>query len=154
MIVDWATAALMNRGKGDWMSIRELSERPPKVVQAIKLLYLIIGIGMVRTVMTVLRHVDVRSPYFFIFMKSGIYIGSLALVYQLGKGKNWAKFSLVAIFAISIPLSILPAFESISHNPVHTLLGFVQIILYVVMLVFLFHESSSSWFRAGSDLKK
>ena len=131
------------------MSIKELSERPPKVVLAIKLLYLVVGIGMIRAVMTVLRHADVRSPYFFIITKLFIYTGSLFLIYQLGKGKNWAKVSLVVILAISIPLTILPAFESISHNPIHTLLGFMQIILYVVALVFLFHNNSSNWFAAG-----
>jgi len=131
------------------MSIKELSERPPKVVLAIKLLYLVVGIGMIRAVMTVLRHADVRSPYFFILTKFFIYTGSLFLIYQLGKGKNWAKVSLVVILAISIPLTILPAFESISHNPIHTLLGFMQIILYVVALVFLFHNNSSNWFAAG-----
>ena len=131
------------------MSIKELSERPPKVSLAIKLLYLVVGIGMIRAVMTVLRHADVRSPYFFILTKFFIYTGSLFLIYQLGKGKNWAKVSLVVILAISIPLTILPAFESISHNPIHTLLGFMQIILYVVALVFLFHNNSSNWFAAG-----
>jgi hypothetical protein len=131
------------------MSIKELSERPPKVVLAIKLLYLVVGIGMIRAVMTVLRHADVRSPYFFILTKLFIYTGSLFLIYQLGKCKNWAKVSLVVILAVSIPLTILPAFESISHNPIHTLLGFMQIILYVVALVFLFHNNSSNWFAAG-----
>jgi predicted MFS family arabinose efflux permease len=91
------------------MSIKELSERPPKVVLAIKLLYLVVGIGMIRAVMTVLRHADVRSPYFFILTKLFIYTGSLFLIYQLGKCKNWAKVSLVVILAVSIPLTILPA---------------------------------------------
>ena len=132
------------------MSIKELSERPPKVVLAIKLLYLVVGIGMIRAVMTVLRHADVRSPYFFIFTKLFIYTGSLFLIYQLGKGKNWAKVSLVVILAVSSPVTSLPACESISHNPIHTLLGFIQIILYVVALVFLFHNNSSNWFAARS----
>lgn len=132
------------------MSIKGLSERPPKVVLAIKLLYLVVGIGIVRTVMTVMRHADVRSPNLLIFTKLFIYVGSLFLIYQLGKGKNWARLSLAGLFAVSIPLTILPAFESISHNPIHTSLGFLQLALYIVGLVFLFHKNSSNWFDSGN----
>lgn len=136
------------------MSIKELSERPPKVDWAIKLLYLVVGIGIVRAVMTVVRHADVRSPYFFILTKLLIYTASLFLIYQVGKGRNWAKLSLVIILAISIPLTILPAFGALSHNPVHTLLGFLQVGLYLAVLAFLFHGSSASWFGAGKFSKK
>jgi len=135
------------------MSIEELSERPPKVVLAIKLLYLVIGIGIVRAVMTVMRHADVRSPNLLILTKLLIYAGSIFLIYQLGRGKNWARLSLAGIFAVNIPLTILPAFESISHNPVHTLLGFVQLALYIVGLAFIFHKNSSKWFDAGKVSK-
>jgi hypothetical protein len=70
----------------------------------------------------------------------------LFLIYQMGKGKDWARWSLVVILAISIPLTVLPAFDSISHNPIHTILGFLQLGLYIVALLFLFHGSSSEWF--------
>ena len=136
------------------MPTKELSERPAKVVLAVKVLYLVVGIGIIRTAMTVIRHADVRSPYFLIFTKLLVYAASLFLIYQIGKAKNWARWSLVVILGISIPLTILPAFESISHNPVHMLLAFLQVALYIVALVFLFHGSSSGWFGAGKVSKE
>jgi hypothetical protein len=41
------------------------------------------------------------------------------------------------------------------HNPIHSLLGFLSLGLYIVALVFLFQESSSAWFKAGkvSDMQ-
>ena len=128
------------------MPTQALSERPPKVSHAVKLFYVIVGIGVIRAVMTILRHADVRSPYSLIITKLIIYAGSLYLIHQLGKGRNWARWSMVVIFIISIPITILPAFASFSHNPFHTSLGFVQIALYIIGLAFLFHGSSSSWF--------
>jgi len=101
-----------------------------------------------------MRHADVRSPYFLIYTKLIIYAGSLYLIYQLSKGKNWARWLLVVIFIIAIPLTILPAFASYSHNPVDALLGFIQIALYIIGLVFLFHGSSSHWFGAEKISKK
>ncbi len=136
------------------MPTKELPERPAKVVLAVKMFYLVVGIGIIRTAMTVIRHADVRSPYFLIVTKLFVFAASLFLIYQIGKAKNWTRWSLVVILGISIPLTILPAFESISHNPVHMLLAFLQVALYIVALVFLFHGSSSGWFGAGKVSKE
>jgi len=136
------------------MPTKALSERPSKVALAVKLFYLVVGVGIVRAIMTIMRHADVRSPYFLIYTKLIIYAGSLYLIYQLSKGKNWARWLLVVIFIIAVPLVILPVFVSYSHNPVDTLLGFIQTALYIIGLVFLFHRSSSSWFGAEKISKK
>jgi drug/metabolite transporter (DMT)-like permease len=128
------------------MPTQALSERPPKVSLAVKFFYVIVGIGVIRAVMTIIRHADVRSPVSLIITKLVIYAGSLYLIHQLGKGRNWARWSMVLIFIISIPLTILPAFGSFSHNPLHTSLGFVQLALYIIGLAFLFQASSSIWF--------
>jgi len=130
------------------MATTELSERPAKVILAVRMLYLVVGIGIIRTAMTVMRHADVRSPHFLIITKLLIYAASLFLIYQIGKGRNWARWSIVAILFISIFLLFLPSFESFSHNPVHTLLVFLQYTLYIVALLFLFHRNSTGWFGA------
>jgi len=136
------------------MPTKALSERPPKVVLAVKFFYVVVGLGIIRAAMTVIRHADVRSPNFLILTKLIIYIGSFYLIYQISKGRNWARWSMVVIFIIAIPLTILPAFASFSHNPVHTLLGLIQIVLYIIGMAFLFHGSSSSWFGAEKISKK
>ena len=131
------------------MQTKELLERPTKIVHAQKMLYLVVGIGVIRTMITVIRHADVRSPYYLIVTKLSLYVVSLFLIYQIGKGRNWAKWSMVLLFAISIPMYILPNFDAMFHNPIHSLLGFLSLGLYIVALVFLFQESSSAWFKAG-----
>ena len=128
------------------MQTKELSERPAKVVLALRMFYLIVGLGIIRATMIVIRHADVRSPNFFIGTKFLIYAASLFFIYQMGRGKNWARWMLVVIFAISIPIAILPTFASTFHNPIHTILGFLQLALYLVALALLFHKSSSGWF--------
>jgi hypothetical protein len=136
------------------MPTKALSERPSKVALAAKLFYLVVGVGIIRAVMTIIRHADVRSPYFLIYTKLIIYACSLYLIYQLSKGRNWARWSLVAIFILATPLTILPTISSYSHNPVDSLLGLIQIALYIIGLVFLFHGSSSSWFGTEKISKK
>ena len=122
---------------------------PTKVVYAVRMFYLVVGIGVIRTTMTVVRHADVRTPYFLIFTKVLLYAGTILLIDQLSKGKNWARWLLTAVLAISIPLGILPTLESISFNPVHTLLGILQLGLYLIALFFIFHKNSSLWYHSG-----
>jgi hypothetical protein len=136
------------------MPTQALSERPPKVALAVKFFYVIVGLGVIRAAMTIIRHADVRSPYFLIFTKLIIYAFSFYVIYQLNKGRNWARWVMLVIFIIAIPLTILPAFSSFSHSPVDALLGFIQTVLYIVGLVFLFHRSSSSWFGAEKISKE
>ncbi len=136
------------------MSTKELSESPAKVTNAVKMLYLVVAIGVIRAAITVIRHWDVRSPNFLIFVKLLIYSASLYLIFEVGKGKNWARWSLVGILVVSIPLTILPNFDSITHYPIHAIFGFLQLGLYIVAMLFLFHESSTGWFGAGKISKQ
>lgn len=133
------------------MSTKIVADRPQKVVIAVRLFYVVVGIGVIRSAITIFRHADVRSPHFLILLMLLIYIGSLFVIYQLSKGKNWARFSMVAIFIISIPLVILPNFASFAHNPIHSILGFLNILLYILGLALIFHNSSSSWFHASGN---
>ena len=133
------------------MSAKVPEGKPEKVVNAVKMLYLMIAIGVVRTGMTVFRHVDVRSPHSLILTKVLIYTASLFLIYQISKGKNWARWLLLVIFAIAFPLSVLPAFDAIFHSPVHALLGLLQLGLYIIAMVYLFHRSSTEWIGAGKS---
>ena len=136
------------------MPTKALSEKPLKVTIAVKFFYLVVGFGIIRAVMTIIRHADVRSPDFLIYTKLIIYAGSLYLIYQLNKGRNWARWLLGVIFIIAIPLVILPAFASYSHNPVDALLALIQTAFYIIGLVFVFHRSSSNWFGAEKISKK
>ena len=135
------------------MATNELLERPSKVTLAVKMFYLVCGIGVVRTVITVLRHIDVRSPNSLIITKFLIYAVSIFLIYSTGKGKNWARWALVVIFVVCLPITILPNFEELSHNSVNAFLGFISLGLYLVGLVFLFLKESSAWFVGGLDSK-
>jgi len=135
------------------MSLKEYLEIQDKVVLSVKMLYLVVGIGVIRTAMTVFRHIDVRSPNFLIITKLIVYAASIYLIQQINKGKNWARWSLVVLLTLSIPLTILPAFGQFSHNPVYAVLFFMQLVLYIVALVFLFQKSSSEYFKSEKPPK-
>lgn len=128
------------------MPTNELLEKPRKIVLAVRLLYAVVGVGIIRTILTVIRHADVRSPYFLIIVKLLLYSLSIYLIHETSRGKNWARWSIVVILLLGFPLTILPAFDSITHSPVQSLLVFLQLAMYILALVFLFHKTSSGWF--------
>jgi hypothetical protein len=122
------------------------AEKPARVVQAQRIFYLIVSIGIVRAVMTIIRHADVRSPEFLIYTKLAIYVVSIFLIYQVGQRKNWARWSLSLILLCSVPLVILPAFDSFSHNWIDSGLTFLQLALYAVGLTLIFSKELGHWF--------
>ena len=122
--------------------------KPAKIRTAVVLMYLVVIIGVARTAMTVMRHIDVRTPDLYIISKGLIYVVSIFLIYKIGKGSNWSRWTLLVIFAIAIPLGVLPTFDSIEHNPVHALLGIVQLAAFVVAVFLLFQRQSSDWFKS------
>ncbi len=127
----------------------DVSARPQKVTLAVRLLYFIVAIGVLRTGMTVMRHIEVRSPDFLIASKALFYAVSIFVIYQMGKGKNWARWALVGLFVVHVPLTLLPAFESFVTNPLNIGLAFLQLAMYLASLALLFQKSSSEWFSSG-----
>ena len=109
----------------------ESSVPPEKVSQAIKLLYGVIGISVIRLIWTVFSHMDVRTPFMMILNSIMVYAVFGFLVYKMGQRKNWARIGITVIFAISIPLSILPMFQSISHSVVVNGLGLLSLVIYI-----------------------
>ena len=51
------------------MPTQALSDWPLKVALAVNFFYLVVVVGIIRAVMTIIRHADVRSPYFLIYTK-------------------------------------------------------------------------------------
>lgn len=131
------------------MSAQELTERPSEVGVAVKMFYFIVVVGVLRTALTVVRHLEVRSPDFLIITKFISYALSLYLIFLVGQGKNWARWLLVMIFIGCIPLTILPFFDLISEIHVDSLLGLGQLVLYAMGLILLFQRRSRRWFDGG-----
>jgi hypothetical protein len=125
-------------------------ERPAKVVLALRMLYLGIGIGVIRTAIVVLRHLEVRTPDFIIMAKLVIWAGVLYAILQTGKGRNWARWLLVGLVIVTIPLNLLPLIPAFTDYPIDGSLGVLQYALLFIALGLLFHANASAWFGKGT----
>ena len=123
-------------------------EKPAVVKFSVFLMYAVIAVGFLRTGMTIGRHLDVRTPYMYLGSKTLVYVISAFLVYKISKGHNWARWTLMVILAIAIPLGVLPTIDSIEHSPLHAQLGFAQLGAFIVAAILLLLPHSSKWFRS------
>ncbi len=121
--------------------------RPPRVGTAVKLLYITLGIGVLRSIMDASMYTEMASPAFVILI-SFFVLGVMGFfIFMIGKGRNWARITFLVFFIISIPFAAFPLMQSVGANPISGRIGIIIIIIQIVALVFLFQKLSSDWFR-------
>jgi hypothetical protein len=121
--------------------------RPDAVRTAVTLLYATLGLGVLRSALESARLAAESSVVAFL----AIALVSLGLTgfltYMTGRGRNWARITLLVLFLIGVPLSMGPLATSLATSPVSGVLGLAQVGLQVVALVLLFRPPASTWFR-------
>lgn len=128
--------------------------RPEKVGAAVTLLYITLGIGVLRSIMEASLHAKLVSPAFVLFVMFVIFGTMWLFIYLIGRGRNWARITFLVLFIIGIPLSVRPLLQTLAASPISGLLGIAQTTIQVVALVFLFQNPSSEWFRAMKEKKQ
>ncbi len=134
------------------MSDNVLMDKPSKVSIAVKLLYSTLAIRVVRITIDGINidssgvakefsMIYTLSIEFFAFGFLGFFI------YMIGKGKNWARVTLLVIFILGVTFSILPMIQSLTHSPLLGILDLAEAIIEIIALVFLFQRDSSAWFK-------
>ena len=119
--------------------------RPDKVGLAVLLLYVSLGIGLLRSFMEAPQQ---EAPIGLIIFISLFVLGITGFfIFMIGKGKNWARITLLVLFIVGIPFAVPQLFQSLAANPISGLLGIAQTAVQAVALAFLFLKPSSDWFR-------
>ena len=123
-------------------------ERPKAIPRAVTLLWVTLGIGVLRGVIRYIRHADVRSLGLGELMTLALWSLSVFLIVQVWKGRHWARIAWLVIFCLAIPLGILPLFESVTYFPVANGLGIAQSLVWLAGIVLMFQRDASTWFRS------
>ena len=126
---------------------QEKESRPDKVSTAVKLLYLSIAIGVVRSIFEIPTLTQTTSLSLVISVSVFTLAIMAFLIYMIGRGRNWARITFLVLFLIGLPFSVLPLLQSLLANPISGVLGLSQAVLQIIALVFLFQKPSSDWFK-------
>jgi membrane-bound ClpP family serine protease len=128
------------------------TERPKKVQNAATILYITLGIGIVRAVMDASANAELTGVGLLMCITLVVFAVVVFLIAMIVRGRNWARIAFLILFL----LGLIPAIGSLivvfMRNPISGILGFLQIVLQVVALIFLFQSDSSEWFRAKPQL--
>ena len=130
------------------------SELPKKVDIAVKLLYGVVALGIVRAVINAINHIDVRSIGLVHLGHALVFAVSGYLIYNISKQHNWARIAVLVILIVDIPLTVLPMFDSIKHSPLNNGLGLIQAVIFIAAMMLLYRPESSLWFNNGKSSEK
>jgi hypothetical protein len=122
-------------------------ERPKRVQKAMTVLYITLGIGIIRAVIEGSANVKMAGVGFFIFVTLAVFAVMVFLIAMIGRRKNWARITILILFIIGLLPSIQPLIRSFTLSPFSGLLGLAQVVLQIVALAFLFRRESSEWFK-------
>jgi hypothetical protein len=115
---------------------------PATVERAVMLLYVTLVMGALRNILENLRYTGGPDMFVLCIMITALAIMWL-VVHMIERGKNWARFIVAVLTGFGCPLTMSYAtFDSFPG-----ILGFGQLILQIIALVFLFQKTSSDWFR-------
>jgi len=123
--------------------------RPDKVRQGVMLLYVALGIATLHGIMEAPEqasehHASVGLALFVTFLSLGT--GGFC-IYMIGKGKNWARITLLVLVILGTPLVVTQALQSLAANRIPSLLDIATLVIEIIALIFLFQKPSSEWFR-------
>lgn len=125
------------------------SELPKKVDIAVKLLYGVVALGILRAAINAINHIDVRSLGLVHLGHALVFVVSSYFIYKISKQQNWARIAVLVILIVDIPLTVLPMFDSIKHSPLNNGLGLIQAVIFIAAMVLLYRPEASRWFNNG-----
>ena len=126
----------------------DADERPKAISRAVALLWVTLGIGVLRGVIRYIRHADVRSLGLGELSTLALWALSVFLIVQVWKGRHWVRIAWLVIFCLAVPLGILPLFPSVAYFPVANGLGIAQSLIWLAGIVLMFQRDASTWFES------
>ena len=112
--------------------------KPHKITVAVLMLWISLGLGVVRSAWEMPAQVEQNSLGFVIFVIAFTFLFTGFFIWRIDRGKNWARITYLVLFILGAPFSIYLLFKSIAFEPISDLISVVQFVLQIIALVFLF----------------
>jgi hypothetical protein len=120
---------------------------PISVANAVRLLYLTFGLGVVRSILEFPGFSESAPVGFIVAVWFGTAVIMLTLIRCIAMGRRWARAVVLVLFLVGFPFAIELLLASLSSNPLSGFLGIVQIAGQIAALIMLFHRSANIWFQ-------
>jgi hypothetical protein len=141
------------------MEANTMPKKPSKVTAAVIMLYISLAIGVMRLFVTWMLF-GAPSWIAYTMLTKLLIIIPIAtwLYYMVGRGRNWARMTVLILVLIETPLSILAVvkhgvFPMSSLSDFMTNLEIVQTLIKIMAMPLLFQRDSSVWFKAMKNFQ-
>ncbi|MCB2191545.1 MAG: hypothetical protein KQI62_08270 [Deltaproteobacteria bacterium] len=134
------------------------ASRPNKVTTAVLLLYVSLGMGLLRALLGLpgLSQAQGQS-----LGMAGISLAVVAVVFavmlffilMIGQGRNWARITFAVLYVLGMIMMIAGLF-SLPNLGAGAVMDLVQALLQLVALVLLFSPESNAWFQAAKAARR
>jgi len=132
-------------------------QKPKKVSYAINLLIASIIFGVVNTIITEMTNYSSDNN---LFMNILSIVLMMFFIYQMDRGKKWARTTILVVFilgsfffilgAIVFPQTLITIFKSSPF--IVSLYLIIQIILQTISLIMIYSKTANEWFNSDKDL--
>lgn len=137
------------------------AEPPEAVASAVTLIYVTLGIGVVRTIIDWPEVSQGNAPGVTLLVAIFVFGVLLWLASRIRRGRNWARIVFVVMVVLGTPFSIVPLLKAMGTSPFSAILGIIQVVLQLLAAASMYSPRARPWFTgadagiAGSpDLRK
>lgn len=125
-----------------------VSRRPAQVTQA---LYLLSGSLVLGMVLTLLDVGELSASTLWVLHAVALIVAmSVLLIYEISRGKNWARFVFLALFIVGLVPYLPDTMVMFDQSPIMGSLSVLQLVVQLIALYLVFTSASSAWFRKKS----
>jgi hypothetical protein len=128
------------------VALSQANRRPIGVRAAVTLLWASLGIGILNSLL-VATHPTLPNAHLMQFV---IVVIMALLIAMIGRGRNWARITLLVLYLPGLVLGVLtiPLLLRVS-GPLSLLIMLAQSVLQAVAMILLLQREASDWFRGG-----
>jgi hypothetical protein len=131
---------------------------PSNVARFEQLMYLSLGIGLIESALQWSQNVTQANAFggagFVLFVQAFVVVFMVLFIWLVARRhKNWARWLLLVIFILGLPIYVKTLGPMLPFNPVAGILSVLQLLCQLVALVLIFTGNARGWFEQSSQLR-
>jgi hypothetical protein len=127
--------------------------RPKRIAIVLTLFYISLSIWIIGYILNIKSY----PPKYFWFYLANLLISStiiLFLIHMIGKGRNWARMSILLFLVVSTPKVFLETWQSTATTYIVKIYICLQLLLIIAAFILSFSKESNLWFKKVSTLSQ
>ena len=133
------------------MELQNPMQKPPTVTIAVNLLWLSMGVGLVKVLVDISNASATASATMTNFILALTFAVIAFLITKISVGRGWARTTFLIMFLIGMMPTLPLIAGEFAKSPTAGAVTVLQLGLQIYALYLLYTQPGSSWFQSGSE---